>query len=337
MKIMDPYVIVVIIICISLAFSIGAQEETMSTTLGSGSLSVKYALIFGSILIFLGTLFLSGSVGKTLGQNILTENANYSDNMMYAVLITSIIWLLIGATTGVPVSLNQTVVGSIFGVLLFESIISEHRFMELIDIKQLSIILLGWVVGPLLVFFISASMEYIIHKKVHEKIKGLVDSDVKESFIRLILIGFVCLNQISTAGNQGGNTLGMIYGLKDKGAINDNALMVISVVIALVYLLGFLIFGRKLIKGLGKTMGNMRPSETLSVEFAGSLLIFLTTLIGLPVSGAQILIFSLLGTKWMRGEKIDRNSLKRMIRIWLILLPLSIGMACFSYFLLVLI
>lgn len=328
---MDAYVIFVIIICFFLAFAIGAQEETMSTTLGSGSLRVKHALFIGAVLIFLGSLLLSENVGKTLGANIITDKIEYSDSMMYAVLIISIIWLIIGATTGVPISLNQTVVSCILGVILVESIFSTYNFFQIFNMGQFLLILLGWVLGPILVYLLSAFAQYVVHVTVHTRITGILDANRKESVFRWLLVAFVSLNQFSTAGNQAGNTLGMIYGLQVRGSISASVVFILALSIALLYVLGFLIFGKNLIVGLGKTMGNMRPSETLSVEFAGSLMLFITTYIGLPVSGAQILIFSLMGTKRMRGEKVDRKALTKMIKTWLALIPLSVAAAGMLY------
>ncbi len=317
-----------------LAFAIGAQEETMATTLGSGSLSLKQALMLGASLIFLGSYFFSDAVGTTLGSSILAPDTTYTKRMMYTVLITAIIWMLIGAFTSVPVSLNQTFVGSIVGVMLSESlIVPSSSLKDILNYEELSLVLLGWLITPILAYILSAFIEYIIQITIHKNLKGLIDSDRKENYFRFFLIAFVCLNQISTAGNQAGNALGMSYALNYGGSIGSKTLLYIILGISGAYVLGFVVIGRKLITGLGDAMGNIRPSETSAVEISTSLLIFVCTLIGLPVSAAQILIFSLLGTLRMRGEKPQGKAIRKMIVTWVILLPTSVGFAGLFYFL----
>ncbi|MFX0143740.1 MAG: inorganic phosphate transporter, partial [Candidatus Hodarchaeota archaeon] len=112
-------VIVLIIMAVSLAFSIGANDETLSALVGAGVVKFRIALIIGGIAIGAGMIFFSsGFVAKTVGADILGEGITYTTFMLLTVLISSIIWLVIGSFAGIPLSSTHSLIGSIFGVLI---------------------------------------------------------------------------------------------------------------------------------------------------------------------------------------------------------------------------
>ena len=81
-------IIVLIIMAIGLAFSIGANDETIAPLVGAGVLKFKLVLILGGIAIGGGMLLFSGGfVPETVGQNLLGEGETYTNFMLLAVLV----------------------------------------------------------------------------------------------------------------------------------------------------------------------------------------------------------------------------------------------------------
>ncbi|NVM36144.1 MAG: inorganic phosphate transporter, partial [Candidatus Lokiarchaeota archaeon] len=116
-------VIVLIIMAIGLAFSIGANDETLSALVGAGVIKFKLALLIGGIAIGGGMILFSGGwVAKTVGSDILGEGIQYTTYMLLTVLISSIIWLVVGSFAGIPLSSTHSLIGSIFGVLIIYAI-----------------------------------------------------------------------------------------------------------------------------------------------------------------------------------------------------------------------
>ncbi len=70
-----------------LAFGIGANDETMATVVGSGSLKLRIALIIGGVLVLIGCMFLSSSVGKTIGAGLVGQEVNYDNRMILVCVI----------------------------------------------------------------------------------------------------------------------------------------------------------------------------------------------------------------------------------------------------------
>ena len=125
---MNVLIIALIVFSLILAFGVGGQDETMATLYGSGSLTLRKAVIIGAILSFFGVLFLSQSVGETIGENLLGEKVNYTIYMMLAILISTSFWLIIASKTHAPISTTHSIIGALIGVAFVWSIAEEQPF-----------------------------------------------------------------------------------------------------------------------------------------------------------------------------------------------------------------
>ena len=113
---MNWIVYALIIFSLILAFSIGTQDESLATLVGSGSLKLRWAMVLGAFLAFFGVLFLSRYVGETIGKDLLGKNVEYTTLMILSIILGMSIWLLVATRTGVPISTTHTVVGAVFGI-----------------------------------------------------------------------------------------------------------------------------------------------------------------------------------------------------------------------------
>ncbi|NRA00422.1 MAG: inorganic phosphate transporter [Myxococcales bacterium] len=105
-----------------MAWAIGANDvaNAMGTSVGSGSLSIRNAVICAGILEFCGAFFVGGHVTDTVRKGILDTNAVSADPqlLLYGMLgsLAAAATLLVGATRfGLPVSTTHSIVGAIVG------------------------------------------------------------------------------------------------------------------------------------------------------------------------------------------------------------------------------
>jgi PiT family inorganic phosphate transporter len=105
-----------------MAWGIGANDvaNAMGTSVGSGSLSIRNAVIIAGILEFCGAFFVGGHVTDTVRKGILdtSEFAANPELLTYGMLaaLAAAATLLLGATTlGLPVSTTHSIVGAIVG------------------------------------------------------------------------------------------------------------------------------------------------------------------------------------------------------------------------------
>lgn len=333
---MDPLVIVLIIVVVLMVFSIGSADETISTIVGAGVIRLKRALLFGSILAFLGLLFLSASVGETVGANLLTDQVNYNVTMMLAVILSTSIWIIVASRTGAPISTTHSVVGAVFGIGIVWFITTPNSFFEAFNWLKIGEVFLGWFISPVL-GFIGAYLVQVVVTKINENFsKGLHQIERYEKIYGYLLIFAVGLTQLSRGGNDSANAIGIYFGLINSGDMVSELLPVLMLISGLSIALGLYFVGRNVIKSVGGDLMSLRPSDAFAISASTSIVLLISTLLGLPVSGGHILIFSILGSGYVHGKRPDKRSFRKMVASWFITFPAAaiLSAVCYIIFLL---
>lgn len=136
-----------------MAWTIGANDASnaMGTSVGSGAISFKEAVIIAAIFEFSGALIAGGDVTDTMRKGIIDPDlfnhmpagAETFALGMLAALIAASIWLHIAAYIGWPVSTTHSIVGAItgFGVVSLGA--------SNVSWGQLGAIVSSWAVSPI--------------------------------------------------------------------------------------------------------------------------------------------------------------------------------------------
>ncbi len=332
---MDPIVIVLLILMLALAFGIGANDETMATLVGSRSIKTKYAIILGSVLAFVGVIFLSEQVGKTIGENLLGENVEYNNFMLFAIIVSTTIWLIVASQTGAPISTTHSVVGSVFGVAIVWSFQQGGSFLESLNWGKLGEVAIGWVLSPLLGLIGAFLLKILVNKIISKVQRGLERLEKIEKVSSFLLIGIISWTQVSRGGNDSANALGILYGLIEKGGEDAEILkqnkIYLLIGTGVMLSLGLLIIGRKVIKNVGNNLLDLKPSDGLSIELSTSIVLFVATILGFPVSGTHVLVFAIIGAGFVKGERPEKKSFRKMIISWLITFPVAATLSAVLY------
>ncbi|MHA1474149.1 MAG: inorganic phosphate transporter [Promethearchaeota archaeon] len=334
MATLSTIIIILLILMLALAFGIGANDETMATLVGSRAVKLKVAVILGGVLVFVGVLFLSASVGKTVGKSLLGEDVDYTVSMMLAILISTTIWLVIASKTGAPISTTHSVVGSVFGIAIVWAIRYQQSFISALSWDKMGGVVLGWVLSPLFGYFGAYLFELGTKKFMASRKLGLDTLEGIERKFVYFLIAAVCWTQISRGGNDSANALGIMYGLIESGGIDEgNTVLVYTLVVltGLMLTLGLVVVGRNVIKNVGNNLIEMRPSDAFSIQISTSIVIFVATMLGLPVSGSHILIFAVLGAGRVKGERPDKKTFRKMVISWVITFPVAATLSALCY------
>src|SRR5215467_4523879 len=110
-----PYETVLLLLILAaglyMAWNIGANDvsNAMGTSVGSGALTLKKAVIFAAILEFCGAFFAGNNVSETMQRGLIDTNQFLSDPMtlvlgMCGALIGTGAWLQMASYFGWPVS-----------------------------------------------------------------------------------------------------------------------------------------------------------------------------------------------------------------------------------------
>jgi PiT family inorganic phosphate transporter len=188
---MTIYLILAGVFGLFMAWGIGANDvaNAMATSVGSGALRIKQAVILAAIFEFAGAYLAGGEVTKTIRKGIVEPDAFATDpNLliwgMLAALLAAGTWLLIASRKGWPVSTTHSIVGAVVGFA------AVGIGMEAVNWGKVGTIVMSWVVSPLL----AGTLAFIIFRTIQRLIlnaENPVQSAIKYGPYYLFLVGFV--------------------------------------------------------------------------------------------------------------------------------------------------
>jgi PiT family inorganic phosphate transporter len=296
------------------AFTIGANDETMTPAVGAGLLSLGMAVLLGGVINLIGVFFLGESVSKTVGNSFATEKLTLP--MVFIILISMAIWLFIVSMKGIPISTTQSVVGSVLGIVLIEWGPSAINYETLI------VVLLSWVISPLL-GLLGGYLFYLSITKLQNsdllKRKGYNDYEKQEKIASYALAFFLIFSVLSRSGNDVAKAIGPLMAIPEILADPFFALLAGGLGMCL----GVIILGRRVIKKLAKDIVALSPTSALAASITVSIIMFMATLMAIPLSGSHILVAAFIGVGFVNKERVDMDMLKEIGWSWIITTPIS--------------
>ena len=142
-----------------MAWGIGANDvaNAMATSVGSGAITIKQAIIIAAIFEFTGAVLAGGQVTATIRKGIIDVSTLSSTPEllvygMLAALLAAGIWLLIASRLGWPVSTTHSIVGAIIGFAIV------GIGMDAVKWSKVGSIVMSWVASPLIAGVIAYSI-----------------------------------------------------------------------------------------------------------------------------------------------------------------------------------
>ena len=152
-------IILAIVFGIFMAWGIGANDvaNAMGTSVGSGAVTIKQAVIIAVIFEFSGAILAGGEVTATIRKGILDTALFVNDPHllvygMLASLLAAGTWLLIASSLGWPVSTTHSIVGAIVG---FGAV---GVGVDAVEWNQVVKIVMSWIVSPVLAGIIAFTL-----------------------------------------------------------------------------------------------------------------------------------------------------------------------------------
>ena len=326
-------VVVLIVLAIGLAFSIGANDETLSTLVGAGVIKFKLTLLIGGIAVGAGMFSFSFAfVAKTVGADLLGEALNYTDFMLLTVLISSIFWLIIGSFAGIPLSSTHSLVGSIVGVVFVYALTQGDVNPETaFNWVKLNNVILGWFLSPAFGLIITFVLFKVLAKMYLSRLKGLDQIEKSEKRFKWFLLIAVVFAEIWVGANSG-EALGILYGLLDNGSLNLESYIFYALLCGIASCLGIYIAARYVVRNLASQMIDSRPSESLITQISSALILMIATLFSVPISHSHVIVFCIIGMSLAQKKEVDYKGLGKMAIYWILTFPVAAILAGLIYF-----
>ena len=139
-----------------MTWGIGANDvaNAMGTSVGSGAITVKQAIIIAAIFEFAGAFIAGGNVTSTIRKGIVDPSsiAGQPEILVFgmlAALLAAAIWLMIASTKGWPVSTTHSIVGALVGFAV------AGLGVDAVHWGKIGMIAASWVVSPALGGFVA--------------------------------------------------------------------------------------------------------------------------------------------------------------------------------------
>ncbi|CBI18644.3 unnamed protein product, partial [Vitis vinifera] len=144
-----------------MAWNIGANDvaNAMGTSVGSGALTLRQAVLTAAVLEFSGALLMGTHVTSTMQKGILVANVfQGKDTLLFAGLLSSLAaagtWLQVASFYGWPVSTTHCIVGSMVG---FGLVYGGHGAVFWSSLARVTS---SWVISPLM----GAMVSFLVYK-----------------------------------------------------------------------------------------------------------------------------------------------------------------------------
>ncbi|MHA1255450.1 MAG: inorganic phosphate transporter, partial [Promethearchaeota archaeon] len=289
-------IVVLIVLAVCLSFSIGANDETVAPLAAAGTLKFKLVLVLGGIGIAFGMIFLSEGVASLVGEKILGPGIKYTIFMLLSVLISSILWLVIGSFSGVPLSSTHSLIGSIFGVVIVYALyVGNVDPATAFNQEKLMSVVISWFISPLAGLVVTYVLYKIMAKFFLSKLKGLNQIEKNESRFTWALLVSVFFAEIWVGANSA-EALGILYAMYSTGEISLATYYLFVVICGIFAFLGLYIAGRYVIRNLASQLTDARPSDGFIIQLSSALILMVCTVVySVPISHSHVIVFCIIG------------------------------------------
>jgi len=294
-------------------WNIGANDagNCVGTTVGSGLLSYRRAIILVSVFAVLGAALQGGSVMKTIGKGIVTSEL--STIGILAALICSGIFVTIATFFRAPVSTSQAIVGGVAGVGL-----AAGAGVNLSTIGRIAQV---WVVCPIL----TGLLAFVIYWLARTILRQLREDSMWQRVPGLLLVVSACYVSFAMGANNVGNAMGPIANLGFQaswlGLFGGIALAI-----------GVLTFGRRVTETVGGGITQLDTVSAFSAQMAAALAIHFFSIVGLPVSTSQAVVGAVIGVGILHGVRTVRARKIAGIAVGWVATPTAAGVFAFGVY-----
>jgi inorganic phosphate transporter, PiT family len=145
------FIILAVVFGFYMTWGIGANDvaNAMGTSVGSGAITVKQAIIIAAIFEFAGAFIAGGQVTKTIRKGIIDPSSIIGSPEilvygMLAALLAAAIWLMFASSRGWPVSTTHTIVGAIVGFAM------AGIGVDAVNWVKIGSIVASWLISPMI-------------------------------------------------------------------------------------------------------------------------------------------------------------------------------------------
>lgn len=370
-----PILEFVLVLILAFANGANDVSKAIATLVGSGMTNYRTAILWGTVWTIIGAGLsgvVASAMVKTFSQGLLAPDSPPSPTLAAAVLTGAILWVLVASWSGLPVSTTHALTGAIVGVGLV-AFGSEGLLWAGIGKKIVLPLVLSPVLALTLSVLVHSLVRAVAVRWdgtclcVMPTARALVVIDARGSTRTLfqatrlgqpvIAVPAQCnrtgLNGLTVGLDsihwcssglaslaRGTNDAPKIAAILLFGSVGASWPSPVSqhvalVTVALAMGLGSYVAGRRVTQVLAEKVTRMDHSEGLSANLTTSSLVFVSAMMGLPVSTTHVSSSAIIGIGLLKGIRAVRwTTVRDMVLAWIVTLPVSAILSGLAYLLL---
>jgi len=311
--------VVALALCYDFVNGFHDAANAIATSIASNALQPTSAILLAMTFDFIGALSHT-AVAYTIGKGVIDPTI-ITQGILAAALIGAIGWNLVTWRFGIPSSSMHALIGGLIGAALVKS---GFNWSILVG-PSLRKIILAMVLAPLIAFVLAMVIIVIItwtlhvlhvrHRKASKRIK----------YLQILSAAWM---SFSHGMNDAQNAMGIItISLLTYGAISTfHVPMSIRILCALSMGAGTLFGGWRIIRTITDELSGDEPMpiEGFSAQTSAGIVIFLLSLLGIPISTSHAISSCVMGTT--AAKRIGLVNWRvggHMVIAWIITIPAS--------------
>ncbi|GJM85419.1 hypothetical protein PR202_ga01865 [Eleusine coracana subsp. coracana] len=343
-----------------MAWNIGANDvaNAMGTSVGSGALTLRQAVLTAAVLEFSGAFLMGSHVTSTMQKGILVASVfQGKDSLLFAGLLSSLAaagtWLQFvysapnpgqAAAAAAPIAVFTGVSAISFAALPLSKKFSV-ALLQALSCGAIGAIIVSQVIRKQLGELLSSEAEKIVStKKSSVQHAGLLSEVAGPTGAQLQIVygvfGYMqvlsaCFMSFAHGGNDVSNAIGpLAAALSILQGMSSSAEIVIPTEVLLWggfgIVAGLTICGYRVIATIGKKITELTPTRGFAAEFAAASVVLFATKLGLPVSATHTLVGAVMGVGFARGlNRVRAETVREIVASWMVTIPVGAVLSIF--------
>lgn len=322
---LEHYMLLVVVLLAVLFDYINGFHDTanaIATSVSTRAIAPKTAVMMAAILNFVGALVSTG-VAKTIGGDLVMSPSLINSEVISAALFGAIVWNLATWWYGIPSSSSHALVGGVIGAVLVSV---GSSALNIVGIGE---IFMALVLSPIL----ALGTGYII-MVILLWLFGRFPPIVLNDRFRNLQIGSACLMAFSHGSNDAQKAMGIITLTLLSGGYIDTleVPLWVKLVCASAMAAGTAMGGWRIISTMGTKIFKMQTINGFAADLNSSLVIFIATMLHMPVSTTHVVSGSIMGVGTAkRVRAVNWGVARSMVMAWFVTIPLSALVSAIAY------
>lgn len=321
-------VIIIILLALIFDFLNGFHDSanSIATIVSTRVLKPQWAVIWAAFFNFIAFLVFDVHVANTIGVG-LVDPAVIDTLVIFAALVSAIIWNIFTWYYGLPSSSSHALIGGLIGAAIAKSSLQVVNLVGLTKVV-VSIVaspLLGVILGFFLMFWVARIFTHSARQKTDNLFK-------KIQFLSSALVS------LGHGGNDAQKTMGIIAVLLfSSGYLGENFYVPLWVVLSCYFVmaLGTLFGGWRIIRTMGMKITKLKPVHGSCAEVAAATSLIVATHFGIPVSTTHTITGAIVGVgSFNKVSAVRWGIARRIVWAWILTIPATTLLAAVVWWLL---